>query len=161
MGVQGGYEEQPIAGFAGMSRGVTKNIASRTNTGTDAIEAGLGVVSDGDKTVRIPTDSDTVAAFVGVVHHDMDKASQPVDGVVGIQPDTTGGVVTFGYVYVPVITAVSKDDDVYLVNAATGTDQGKFSNDAGAGATAAIQIPNAKFTASGAGIVEISLGIGG
>ena len=85
--------------------------------------------------------------------------------VMGATDKFDATVVTRGEIAVMPAVDVSRDDDVYLiVGNGTGTKDGMFTNVAGSGATAAVQITGAKWTTTtttaSAKPGKISLGIG-
>lgn len=153
------------AAYAGMIATAFElcNIVSKINKGTAIIPFGIGVVSDGDDGAKVPVQASTAKNFIGVSMRELNRAyTDPT--VVGASAKYDYAVITSGDVWVTASVAVTKDQDVYLiVGDGTGTNQGKFSNVVGAGATLAVLIPNAKWeTAAAAGkLARITLNIGG
>lgn len=166
MPVVGGNTINHNALYAGMVTSMQLcNGVSKLNKQGATIAFGLGVVSDGDDGMVLPGAGDTANQFTGVVKYELNRAYQ--DGeTFGARPDFDATVITHGEIAVLPTVDVTKDDPVYLiVSDGTGTDQGKFSNVVGAGATLAVLIADAKWTtttttASGQP-GKISLGIGG
>jgi X-X-X-Leu-X-X-Gly heptad repeat protein len=138
------------------------NGVSKLNKGTTTLIAGLGVVTDGDDGASAPVDTSVAANFVGIVKYELNRVLGNDGLTVNAKHDMT--VITHGVVYVQANVDVVKDDPVFLiVGDGTGTDQGKFSNVIGTGATLAVAIPGAKFvsTALASSFTKISLGLGG
>ena len=164
MPVQGGNAIDHGFAYAGMAvDGQTANDVSKLNTGSVNIPYGYGVVSDGDNGAVLPTAASTAADFVGIVKRELNRAYTASE-TFGAQVDRDMTVRTAGVIYATARVAVAKDDPVYLVvGDGTGTNQGQFSNVAGALDTLGVLIPGAKWTSSaGAGeLAKISLVIGG
>lgn len=166
MAVQGGNTINHNALYAGMVTSLQLvNTVSKFNGTGATIAYGLGVVSDGETGMKLPESSSTEAEFIGVVKYELNRAYQ--DGaVMGATDKFDATVVTRGVIAVMPAVDVSRDDDVYLiVGDGTGTKDGMFTNVAGTGATAAVQITGAKWTTTtttaSAQPGKISLGIGG
>ncbi len=161
MTVQGGNSIDHGALYEGMLvDGQLCNKVSKLNTLSTVIPFGRGVVTDGDAGARTPLTTSTAAQFVGVVKRELNRATR--DGETsGAQPDYDMTVVTRGVVAVTPTVDVNKDDSVYLI---VGTSApGQFTNVAGSGATAAVQVEGAKWltTVTGGTISKISIGFGG
>ncbi len=139
------------------------NTVSRLNKSGVVIPYGHGVVTEDDNSARLPTAGDTAEAFNGSVMRELNRAY--TDGqTFGALDGRDMTVITHGAVWGRALAAVTKDDPVYLVvSDGTGTNQGKFTNVVGAGATLAVEIIGAKWVSSaGAGdLAKISLGLGG
>lgn len=152
------------AAYAGMIASAFElcNIVSKLNKGAANIPFGYGVVSDGDDGAKVPVQASTAANFVGVVMRELNRAY--VDpNVTGALPKYDYAVITSGDVWVIASVTVVKDQPVYLiVGDGTGTNQGKFSNVVGAGATLAVLVPNAKWATGAASgkLARISLNTG-
>lgn len=167
MSVIGGNAIEHGAAYAGMhSDGELINKVSKLNTGTTNIPFGYGVVTDPSNTANgaiLPTSTSAAKNFIGVVMYELNRAYNGTE-VFGATAKRDMDVITTGNVWVTAAAAVAKDDPVYLIiGDGTGTNQGKFSNVVGSAATAAVLIPNAKWTtaaASGA-LAKITLNIGG
>lgn len=164
MPVQGGNAIDHGFAYAGMvADNQVENSVSKLNKGTSEIPFGLGVVTDGDDGAKLPNSVSTATQFVGIVKRELNRAVQQ-GGTLSdnIKRDMT--VVTHGVVYTNALVTVAKDDPVFLVvSDGSGTDQGKFSNALGAGATLAVEIPGAKWVSSAAAgaLGKISFGLGG
>ena len=165
MPVVGGNAINHKAAYAGMVADLQLcNTVSKLNKSTTVtIPWAYGVVADGDDGAKLPSASDTAAKFVGVVRRVLNRAYQ--DGaVIGAVPIYDFDVVTSGVIWVTARVAVAKDDPVFMViGDGTGTNQGQFSNVAGTGATAAVQVADAKWVSSATAgqPAKISLNIGG
>lgn len=166
MPVAGGNTINHNALYAGMVTSMQLcNGVSKLNNQGSTIAFGLGVVSDGDEGMLLPVDTSTAAEFIGVVKYELNRAYQ--DGeTFGARDAYDATVITHGEIAVLPTVDVAKDDPVYLiVGNGTGTDQGKFSNVVGSGATTAVLIEGAKWmtttTTASAQPGKISLGIGG
>ena len=161
MAITGGYTLNHDAAFAGMVvDGQLNNIVSKTNLSHDTIPYGLGVVASGPDGMVTPASTNVAGDFIGVVVRELNRAYQASDAF-GEPATYTGSVLTAGVIYVRVSTAVNARDPAFL-NVGSGT-PGQFTNAAGTGATAAVQIPNAIFltSASAGGLAKLSLKIGG
>lgn len=163
MGVQDSYSTTHEAAYAGQVDGQLKNVISKLNKGSAVIPYGKGVVSDGADGAQLPQSSSTAAQFNGVVKYELNRAQADNAGDnAGAVAGQDFSVVTTGAIYVRAAEAVAKDDPVFLRVGATRN--GDFANDASAGATLGVQVPNAKFldAATNAGdLVRISLNLGG
>ena len=164
MAVQGGYAINHNALYAGMATSIQLcNTVSKFNGTGATIAYGLGVVSDGDDGMKLPEPSSTSRNFIGVVKYELNRAYQDGD-VMGAPARFDATVITRGEIAVMPAVDVSRDDPVYLI-VGDGDKKGMFSNTAGSGATAAVQITGAKWTATtttaSAQPGKISLGIGG
>lgn len=161
MPVQTAYSTTHNPAYAGMLADLQLcNKVSKLNTSENPIAYGKGVVSSSEVGAELPVSTSTSADFCGVVMYELNRAHR--DGVVnGAVPNYEFTSITFGVVWVIAASAVAKDDPVFLRVGATQS--GDFSNSAGAGATASVQIPNAKFLSDAAAgqLVKISLGLGG
>ena len=144
--------------YAGMvADNQLENAISKLNKGTDAIAAGLGVVSDGDDGAAIPDLNAGDSDFVGIVKRELNRAVlEGAEDGDNAQRDMT--VVTTGVVWVEVVVTVAKDEPAYLV--IDGDDAGKFSNVSGVDT---IEIANAKWVSSAdaGALAKVSLGLGG
>lgn len=136
------------------------NAISKLNKGTQTIEYGVGVFSDGDDGAKLGEAGASAGNFVGFVMRELNQAYRESD-TFGVPANNDMSVVTFGTIVVKAVVNVSKDDPVFVRVGATDT--GDCSNVAGTGATEAVAVPNAKFTQSVAAgeLVVISLGLGG
>ena len=165
MAVQGGNAIDHGFAYAGMVADAQLcNGVSKLNKGASKINAGMGVVSDGDDGAAVPVDTSTAEKFIGVVKYELNRAYLDTDTATGGVPGYDMTVVTHGVVWVTAFASVTKDDPVFLiVGDGTGTDQGKFSNVVGAGATLAVELTGAKWvsTATAGQLAKISFGIGG
>lgn len=168
MPVQGGNAINHNALYAGMVTSMQlTNGVSKLNKSSATIAFGLGVVSDGDDGMALPTNAATALTFIGVVKYELNRAYQ--DGeTFGARADYDATVVTEGEVAVLPIVDVAKDNPVYLVigNGTTpNPNLGRFSNIVGTGLNTGVLIPNAKWTTTttvaSAQPGKISLGIGG
>ena len=165
MSVQTSYSIEHAKAYAGMVFSLEAyNTVSRLNKGANVIPYGLGVVTDGDDGAKLPGAGALATQFNGVMMYEINRAQQDAD-VAGGTAGRDMTVVTHGEIWVTANLQVAKDDPVYLiVSDGSGTDQGRFSNVIGAGATLAVLIPNAKWTSSTGGaseLAKISFGIGG
>lgn len=165
MAVQTTYQINHEAAYAGMVADlqVCNTISKLNKSDTVNIPYGYGVVTDGDNGATTPNSVSTAAEFIGIAMRELDRAYQD-DEVFGAQARRPFTVVTHGVVWVNAEVAVAKDDPVFLiVSDGTGTDQGKWSNVVGAGATLAVEIPGAKWVSSAVSgaLAKISLGLGG
>lgn len=165
MAVQGGNAIDHGFAYAGMvADNQVENAISKLNkSDTTIIAPGFGVVTDGDDGATTPNSASTAAEFIGIVKRELNRAVLD-GGASGDNRQRDMTVVTHGVVYVEPIVDVTKDDPVYfVVSDGTGTDQGKFSNVVGAGATLAVQITDAKWvsSATAGNLAKISLGLGG
>lgn len=167
MPVQGGNRIDHFAAYEGMhADGELINKVSKLNTGTTSIPFGYGVVTDAanpDQGALLPTNTSTAAKFIGIAYYELNRAYNGVEAF-GAVAKRDFDVVTSGVVWVKALTNVAKDDPVYLViGDGTGTNQGRFSNAAGTGASAGVLIPNAKWVSAAAAgsLAKISLVIGG
>lgn len=139
------------------------NTVSRLNKTGVVINWGKGVVTDGDNGAKIPDSGSVATEFNGVVMRELNRAytdEQAADA--GAVPEQDFTVVTHGTIWVTAATIVAKDDPVFLRVGATNV--GDFANVVGTGATASVEITNAKFLRTAAAIgdlVPISLGLGG
>ena len=164
MPVQGGNAINHDVAYAGMvADGEICNAVSKLNKGTVNIPFGYGVISDGDDGAKAPAAGTVAKSFIGIVKRELNRAYTAAEAVGAVaKMDMT--VVTTGVVWATAFAAVAKDDPVFLIiGDGTGTNQGKLTNVAGATATLAIQIPNAKWvsTATAGALAKISLNIGG
>ncbi|MCE2029284.1 structural cement protein Gp24 [Sessilibacter corallicola] len=161
MPVQTSYSTTHNSAYAGMPVDLQLcNKVSKLNTSDEPIAYGKGVVSSTEIGAELPTSSSTAAEFCGVVMYELNRAHR--DGVVsGAVPNYEFTAISFGAVWVVAASAVTRSDPVFLRVGETQT--GDFSNAAGTGATASVQIPNAKFLGEAAPgqLVKISLGLGG
>lgn len=153
------YEGMPVDGEL-------YNHVSKLNATAYAIAYGRGVVTDAvsqEGNVMLPNQTSTAPRFVGVVVRELNRAYQ--DGqFFGAPMDRDMTVRTVGPIWVRPTVAVAVDDPVYLiVGDGTGVDQGKFSKSAGTGPSAAVLIPNAKWTsaATAGALAKLSLVVGG
>lgn len=161
MAITGGYTLNHDSAFAGMVvDGQLNNIVSKTNLSQVTIPYGLGVVASGPDGMVPPASTNVAGDFIGVVVRELNRAYQASDAF-GEPATYTGSVLTAGVIYVRVSTAVNARDPAFL-NVGLAT-PGQFTNAAGTGATAAVQIPNAIFltSASAGGLAKLSLKIGG
>lgn len=166
MAVQTTYSVYHGAKYAGAVNSLNPYAtASKLNSDSSTIPFGLGVVSSGEDKMLLPTNTSTASQFIGVVMREVNRAY--ADGeAFGAPVGQDATVVTHGRVAGVAGGTVAKDDSVFVVigdgttpNAALG----KFTNAAGAGALAAVQVSGAKFLEAGVDgdAVWISLGLGG
>lgn len=165
MSVQTSYSTKHGAAYAGMVADLQlSNTVSKLNKSTTVtIPFGYGVVTDGDTGGKLPVAASTAAQFIGIARYELNRAYTNGQ-TLGAVPQKDFSVVTRGVVWVTAAANVSKDDPVYLiVGDGTGSNQGKFSNAAGTGPTAAVAIANAKWldTVSSGALARVSLSIGG
>lgn len=167
MPVLGGNAIQHEAAYEGMPADAqTYNHVSKLNNTAAAIAYGRGVVSDQvdpGQSAMLPVAGSTALKFVGITVRELNRAYQE-GAFFGGPPDRDMTVRTMGPIWVRPLVAVAVDDPVYLiVGDGTGTNQGKFSNVAGAAATLAVLIPNAKWTtaATAGALAKLSLVVGG
>ena len=161
MSITGGYTLTHGAAYAGQVTSLRlSNIDTKLNKGADNIPYGKAVVTDGDDGAKLAEAGSTAAQFNGVAVYELNRAYTDAE-TFGAQAGRDFSVLTVGSVAVRVDVNVSKDDEVFFRTGANNT--GDFSNVAGSGATASVQIPGAKFlTSANAGeLAEISLVIGG
>ena len=167
MPVQTTYTLNHGAAYPGMVADLQlANVVSKLNKSTTVtIPFGFGVVTDGDDGAKLPVAGSVLKNFVGIAMRELNRdTTATTPATLGAVPLYDFAVVTTGVVWVTARVAVVKDDPVFLVvGDGTGTNQGQFSNVAGAAATAAIAIPNAKWvTSAGAGaLAQISIVVGG
>lgn len=165
MSVQTTYSTKHGAAYAGLlaDQQLSNTVSKLNKSTTVTIPFGYGVVTDGDDGAKLPVAASTAAQFIGVARYELNRAY--TDGqTLGAVPQKDFSVVTRGVIWVTAAANVSKDDSVYvIVGDGTGTNQGKFSNAAGTGATAAVAVANAKWldTVSSGALARISLSIGG
>lgn len=166
MPVLGGNAIDHGFAYAGMvADNQLENSVSKLNKGTTSIPFGYAVVTDGDDGASLPTDAATADNFIGIVKRELNRAV--LDGETqsdNRKRDMT--VVTHGVVYAQALVTVAKDDDVYFVigdGTTPNANLGRFTNAAGTGVTAAIQVVGAKWTSSVAAgaLAKISFGLGG
>ena len=165
MAVQTTYSTSHNAADAGMlvDEQLFNTVSKLNKSTTVTIPYGYGVVTDGDDGAKLPVAGSVLKNFIGIAHRELNRA-YTASQVFGAVPQYDFSVITDGKVWVTASVAVAKDDPVYLiVGDGTGTNQGKFSNVAGTGATAAILITGAKWVSSAASgaLAKISLGLGG
>lgn len=167
MTVQGGNAIDHGFAYAGMvADNQLENAISKLNkSDTVSLPFGYAVVTDGDDGAALPTNAATAANFIGIVKRELNRAvldgEQQSDNR---QRDVT--VVTEGVVYSSPLATVAKDDDVFFVigdGTTPNANLGRFTNVAGTGVTAAVQVAGAKWTSSAAadGLAKISFGLGG
>lgn len=168
MPVVGGNTINHNALYAGMVTSMQLcNGVSKLNNQGATIAFGLGVVSDGDEGMKLPTDASTAADFIGVVKYELNRAYQ--DGeTFGARDAYDATVITHGEIAVLPTVDVAKDDPVYLIvgdGTTPNANLGRFSNVVGATTETAVLIAGAKWTttttAASAQPGKISLGIGG
>ncbi|MDX1474496.1 MAG: hypothetical protein R3309_10020 [Reinekea sp.] len=166
MPVQTSYSVYHDAKYAGAVNSVNPYATvSKLNTDTVTIPFGYGVVADGDNGMQLPTNASTAADFIGISMRELNRAYQ--DGeIFGAPVGQDHAVVTHGRIAGVAGVTVSNRDDVYLIIGDGTTPNallGRFSNAAGAGVTAAVQITGAKFLEGGdnGDPVWISLGLRG
>ena len=165
MAVQTTYSTSHNAAYAGMlaDEQLFNTVSKLNKSSTVTIPYGYGVVTDGDDGAKLPVAASTAAKFVGIVQRELNRA-YTAGQTFGAVPQYEFSVVTEGVVWVTASVQVAKDDPVYLiVGDGTGSNQGKFSNATGTGATAAVAVANAKWldTVSSGALARISLSIGG
>lgn len=161
MAVQTSYSVYHAEKYAGAVNSVNPYATeSKLNTDTVNIPFGYGVVADGESGMKLPTAGSVIADFVGVSMRELNRAY--ADGAAfGAEKDQDGTVVTHGRVAVVAGATVANRDPVFLgVGSAVA---GKFTNVAGTGTTAAVQVVGAKFQEAGVdgAAVWVSLGLGG
>ena len=163
MAVQTTYSTSHNAAYAGMlaDEQLFNTVSKLNKSSTVTIPYGYGVVTDGDDGAKLPVAASVLKNFVGIAHRELNRA-YTASQVFGAVPQYDFSVITEGVVWVTASVQVAKDDPVYLI-VGDGTNQGKFSNVVGTGATAAILISNAKWVSSAASgaLAKISLGLGG
>ena len=165
MAVQTTYATSHNAAYAGMlaDEQLFNTVSKLNKSTTVTVPYGYGVVTDGDDGAKLPVAASVLENFVGIAHRELNRA-YTASQVFGAVPQYDFSVITGGVVWVTASVQVAKDDPVYLiVGDGTGTNQGKFSNVIGTGATIGILISNAKWVSSAASgaLAKISLGLGG
>lgn len=135
------------------------NTVSRLNKGTDNIPFGSGVITDGVGGAKLPAAGATAAQFNGVALRELNRAYKD-DETFGAKAGYDFTVVTAGPIVVKALEDVAKDDKVFLRIGTTGT--GDFCKSAGSGVTAAVEIPNAKWsedvTSGELGVITLVMG---
>ncbi len=163
MSVQTTYSTKHGAAYAGLlaDQQLSNTVSKLNKSTTVTIPFGYGVVTDGDNGAKLPVAASTAAQFIGVARYELNRA-YTAGQTLGAVPQKDFSVVTRGVIWVTAADNVSKDDPVYVI-VGDGTNQGKFSNAAGTGATAAVAVANAKWldTVSSGALARISLSIGG
>jgi len=147
--------------YAGMvADGELANIISKLNVSDVTIKYGKAVVRDGEGGARYPADDGIDDKFVGVAVRELNR-SYMNGQVFGAVPHKDFSVLTVGVIYVTAAEAVQVGDPAFFRVGATGT--GDFAASAGAGATLAVAIPNAKFvsSANAGDLVKLSIVVGG
>ena len=164
MSVQGGNALEHGVIYAGVpsSAILIKHQISKVNKDSDILHFGVGVVRQGRDSMLRPTDATTAKDFIGVVKFENNRAYTD-NQLIGVPEGRDGTVITAGEVGVVTVASVAAGDDVYLVvGDGTGTNQGKFSNAAGATSKTAIKIDGAKWVtntlANKVGIISLVLG---
>lgn len=162
MSVQTSYSSYHDPALKGMvADGQLSNAVSKHNPSASVIPYGTGVVTSGENGCAAPVGGSTAAEFIGVVKYEVNRARVSSSDTGGIPANQDGTIITVGTIWVTAQATVAKDDNVFL---RVGTEnKGDFSNAAGSGATASVQIPNAKWlTSANAGeLAQISLKVGG
>ena len=170
MSVIGGNAINHQAAYAGLCLTFeAHNFVGRLNASGVTIPFGKGVVTDTSVTdenaIRLPVSGDAAAAFNGVTLYELNRAY--ADGATfGAVDGYDATVVSMGEIWVYTQETVVKDNPVYLIseNLVTPSQVGDFNTSGVVGdVTAAILIPNAKFTSAGAAgdLVKIAFTIGG
>lgn len=159
--VQATYGLSHGPAFVGMvADGQLMNAVSKLNTDTATIAYGKAVFADGETGAKLPTSTSTAVQFVGVAIRELNRAYTMTD-TFGAVIDKEFSVLTAGVIWVKAAEAVTARGDVFVRVGATGT--GDFAAAAGSDATAAVQIPGAKYLTSGAAgaLVKVSFVVGG
>lgn len=163
MSVQTTYSTKHGAAYAGLlaDQQLNNTVSKLNKSTTVTIPFGYGVVTDGDNGAKLPVAASTAAQFIGVARYELNRAYTNGQ-TLGAVPQKDFSVVTRGVVWVTAAANVSKDDPVYLI-VGDGTNQGKFSNVIGTGATLGVLVANAKWldTVSSGALARVSLSIGG
>jgi len=169
MPITGGYTLNHGDRYAGMVvDSELNNSVSKLNDTGAVIPWGRFVARDGSTKFKAVGIGTVAADIIGVLRRELNRAQ--ADGDANGAPDERdAAVLTTGTIYVETLGAVTAGGDVYAVVGASGEPDtpaakpGIASADAGAAATLAVKVPNAKFleTTSAAGIVAVSLVIGG
>ena len=170
MAVQGGNAIDHGFAYAGMvvDNQIENAISKLNKSDTDIIPAGVGVVSNGEDGAALPTNASVAADFVGIVKRELNRAVLD-GGTSGDNRQRDMTVVTHGVVYGQTIGTIGKDDNVFIVigdGTTPNANLGLFTNAAGSGITAAVQVPNAKFVSADflnpdGQLAKISFGLGG
>lgn len=164
MGITAGYTiDHPKAVAGQVVDGQLNNSVSRINKGANVLAFGLFYQRDGDDGIKLTDSSTTTADLVGVLRYELNHAQATT---VGLPTNRTGSVLTDGVIYVEKITATTQGADVYVVVGDSGTvaDAGKVANVTGTSTATAIKLEGARFaetTSAGAGLVAVSITIGG
>lgn len=120
MAITGGYTLNHGRAYAGeVADGELNNTISRLNGTTAAIEHGIFVAADGFNKFKPVA---TGAEVIGVTRRELDRVTE-TNGVFAIQPNTDGGILTVGTIWVKATEALARGDDVEVI--LTGDDAGK------------------------------------
>lgn len=160
MAITKGVQLVHDSAYAGMVADLQlANRVSKLNATTETIPAGTAVQADTVKDSVKPVA--TGGSVVGVVVRELVDVTKE-GGVIGINANKTGTVLTDGVIWVKAGIAVAVGDKVFAGVGATV--KGFFTNGAGASGTESVEIPNAKFLDSATNkgdLVRIKLTIGG
>lgn len=169
MPITGGYTLNHGDRYAGMVVDAQVNNSVSKLNGTGAvIPWGRFVARDGATKFKAVGIGTTAADIIGVLRRELNRAQ--ADGDADGAPDERDAtILTTGTIYMQTLGAVTAGGAVYAVVGASGepdtpaANPGIASAAAGSGATTAVAITGAKFleTTSAAGVVAVSLVIGG
>lgn len=169
MPITGGYTLNHGDRYAGMVVDAElNNSVSKLNKADATVPWGVFVARDGAGGFK-PVGIGTVAAnIIGVLRRELNRA-QPDGSDGGAPADRDATILTTGTIYMQTLGAVTAGGAVYAVVGASGSpdtpavNPGIASAAVGSGATTAVAIAGAKFleTTSAAGVVAVSLVIGG
>lgn len=146
MSVQTSYSVYHGEKYAGQVINLIDSVSRYNGTGA-AIPFGYAVVSDGAGKAKLPTPTDTALTFEGIAMREVNRAYGPNDTFGAVDGQDFTVITAAGKVAVVAGATVDLNDAVYF---GVGADvAGKFTNAAGAGVTAAVPIPKAKFLEAG------------
>lgn len=166
MPITGGYTLNHGDRYAGMVVDAqANNSVSKVNKSGGIVPWGRFVARDGDDGFTAVTDTTTAKLIIGALRRELNRAQEDGDAD-GAPDERDATVLTMGPIYMETLGAVTAGDAVYAVVGASATPAPKTgiaNNAVGATTTLGVLIPNAKFleTTSAAGIVAVSLTIGG
>lgn len=155
------YELNHAKAYAGMvADNELSNIISKLNPTDDTIPYGKAVFAINENEAGLPTDASTADEFVGVAVRELNRAYMD-NQAFGAVPNKDFSVLTVGVIWVTAAEAVTARAPAFVRVGSTGT--GDFAAAAGADATLAVAIPNAKFVSDAAAgeLVKLSIVVGG
>lgn len=146
MSVQNSYSVYHNEKYAGQVINLIDSVSRYNGTGA-AIPFGYAVVSDGAGKAKLPTATDTALTFDGIAMREVNRAYAEGDSFGAVDGQGFTVITAAGKVAVVAGATVALNDAVYF---GVGADvAGKFTNEAGSDATAAVLISQAKFLEAG------------